>query len=184
MFLEFVAPFVAVGLAELGDKTQLALFLLSSRVKNRFTLWVGAVLGFAFVDGFSVVLGAYAGSLLPLDAVKSLSGALFILFGILMIRGGCDDCNGKKSFFKSPLLSSFALISVSEFGDKTQVAAGVFAAKGSPVLVFLGAISSLAILSALAIWFGARVGEKIDHRKAAYAAGAVFILIGLGSFLA
>jgi len=40
MLQEFIIPFLAIGLAELGDKTQLAIFCLASQTKNIFNCYL------------------------------------------------------------------------------------------------------------------------------------------------
>ena len=47
--LDFFAPFAAIALAELGDKSQLSIFLLSTRTKRHFLLLLGVMCGFALV---------------------------------------------------------------------------------------------------------------------------------------
>ncbi|MBU0762118.1 MAG: TMEM165/GDT1 family protein, partial [Candidatus Altiarchaeota archaeon] len=159
-----------------------ALVFLSTKSKNRFLLWLGAILGFTLVDGLSVVFGSFAGEFLPLKAVKFVSALAFLFFGVVMLRGGSGVVE-KKIVQGSPLVASFLLIAASEFGDKTQVAAGVFAANNNPYLVFAGSISSLALLSAAAVWFGKKLGDRVNREKIGYISGAVFIVLGVGVFL-
>lgn len=54
-----------IGVAELGDKTQIALLSLSGKYQNRVPLLVGSFLGFAFVDGIAVVFGGAISSFFP-----------------------------------------------------------------------------------------------------------------------
>ncbi|MGV8176067.1 MAG: TMEM165/GDT1 family protein [Methanothrix sp.] len=49
----------AVGLAEIGDKTQLSILLLSSRTREYARLLLGVMLAFLLADGFSILVGSY-----------------------------------------------------------------------------------------------------------------------------
>jgi putative Ca2+/H+ antiporter (TMEM165/GDT1 family) len=68
---------------------------------------------------------------------KIASGAVFIIFGLLTLRAEKEKEEGKLRF-KSSLLSGFALIFMMEWGDKTQIASALFAAKYDPPMVLLG----------------------------------------------
>ncbi len=54
MLQEVLASFLVVGLAELGDKTQISVFLLASQTKRYVELFVGVMLAFLVVDGVAV----------------------------------------------------------------------------------------------------------------------------------
>jgi Ca2+/H+ antiporter, TMEM165/GDT1 family len=56
---------VAVGLAEMGDKTQLSILLLSSRTKEYIQLLLGVMLAFLLADGFAILMLALVDQLLP-----------------------------------------------------------------------------------------------------------------------
>jgi putative Ca2+/H+ antiporter (TMEM165/GDT1 family) len=182
MFSDFFVPFFGVGLAELGDKTQLALLLVSSRVRRRFRLLLGVVLAYFLVDGVAVFLGSWFAGFVSVGLLKVFSGVVFVFLGVLILRGGGEE--GADFFYSSnPFLSGFVLILVAEWGDKTQVAAALFASKYSPLLVLLGAVSALAFLSAAAVYFGGFISERVDRNVMAKVAGVVFILMGLSFIL-
>ncbi|ACJ16748.1 hypothetical membrane protein, conserved [Thermococcus onnurineus NA1] len=78
--------FIAIFLAELGDKTQLATIAFASKYGWK-TAFIGAILGLAAVNLIGAFLGDKLGDVLPLDVVHKLAGGLFIIFGVLMILG-------------------------------------------------------------------------------------------------
>src|SRR5690348_8334810 len=110
-------PFVAISLAEFLDKSQLSLLLLSSKTKNHFHLFLGAMLAFIIVDGVAILLGAWITSLVPISFIRLLSGAFFIIFGILSFRKSHDE-EERIISKKSAFLSGFSLIFAAEWGDK------------------------------------------------------------------
>ncbi|MDP2217991.1 MAG: TMEM165/GDT1 family protein [Methanolobus sp.] len=84
---------------------------------------------------------------------------------------------------KSPFMSGFWLILVAEMGDKTQLAAALFATQYNPLLVFVGVMLALFILSVMAVYLGKIIMDKVDKRTISTIAGIMFILIGASFFL-
>lgn len=82
-----VKSFVLVGLAELGDKTQLSVILFSASCGDTLFVFIGASFAFFLSTAISVILG---------DAIKSkfasyqkeisyIVAAIFIIIGVLLI---------------------------------------------------------------------------------------------------
>ncbi len=181
MMEEVLIPFVAVGLAELGDKTQLAVLCLASKTRKYLQLLAGVMLAFVIADGAAILLGSFVTERVPMLYVKIVSGVVFIVFGILtLLRTKADD---PRCDLKQPFASGFGLVLVSELGDKTQIASGLFAVKFSPVMVFIGVIAALALLSVLAVYMGRFIALRVNRRVISRIAGAVFIVLGILAFL-
>ena len=125
MIQDIFIPFLLVGLAELGDKTQLAVLVLSTKTKQYGSLLAGVMLAFALTDGIAIVLGDFIASVVPLDYVRIFAGILFVIFGVLMLYNRDKDEDNGSYELKSPFVSGFSLILVSEMGDKTQLAAAL-----------------------------------------------------------
>lgn len=180
----FIIPFATIALAELGDKTQISLLVLSSgRRGNRRALLAGAMAAFLLVDGVAVAFGAIAVEVIPMRWIKIASGILFILFGLLSLRTESDDEKKPSgAATMSPFAAAFAAVSLLEWGDKTQVAAALFAAKFHPIAVLAGTLAALAILSAGAIWLGDALSSRINKKVVSRAASAIFIIMGFAAF--
>jgi putative Ca2+/H+ antiporter (TMEM165/GDT1 family) len=170
-------PFVAVGLAEVGDKTQLSVLLLSSRTQEYFKLLMGVLMAFLIVDGLAILLGSWVTAFVPLSLLKLTSAAVFIAFGILILIKNNETAEEEASF-KGAFVSGFSLIFVSEWGDKTQIASALFAAEYGAGLVLVGTMLALALLSIIAIYLGRLISERVDRRFITRAAGVTFIIIG------
>ena len=80
-----ISTFVLLLIAELGDKTQLAVICQAAEFQRPWMVLLGACLALSVVSGISVVLGHLAGSCLPHDAIRYVAGGLFIIMGVLMI---------------------------------------------------------------------------------------------------
>ena len=181
MVQEILIPFVAVGLAELGDKTQLAVLCLASKTRNYLQLLAGVVLAFVIADGLAILLGSFITERVPMLYIKLVSGIVFIVFGILtLLKTRADD---PQCDLRQPFASGLGLVLVSELGDKTQVASCLFAAKYNAVMVFIGVIAALTLLSVLAVYLGRFISLKVNRRLVSRIAGAVFIVLGVMAFL-
>lgn len=81
----FWVVFAGFLLAELGDKTQLATFVLSAKYGTPFQIWLGATLGMAGVNSISALAGGWVRKLIPEAFIKFVGAAVFIIFGLLTL---------------------------------------------------------------------------------------------------
>jgi Ca2+/H+ antiporter, TMEM165/GDT1 family len=79
-----LSTFLLLFVAELGDKTQLA--VLSMTAKHRMPLWVflGATLALALVTGLGVLGGELLTRFVPEVALRKIAALLFVGMGLLM----------------------------------------------------------------------------------------------------
>lgn len=79
-----LSTFALLFVAELGDKTQLA--VISMTAKHRAPLWifVGATLALAAVTGMGVLGGELLTRFLPEMALRRAAAVLFVIVGLLM----------------------------------------------------------------------------------------------------
>ncbi len=87
MFNTFWTTFLTVFLAELGDKTQLATFLLAAKSSHRGLVFLGAAVALVTSSALGVLAGKLVGEYLPLSWIRLASGILFILLGLLILWG-------------------------------------------------------------------------------------------------
>ena len=79
----FFSTFALVFLAELGDKTQLTV-LAQSAVHGRFAVCLAACLALCASTLMAVLLGGFLDRFVSPRAIRLLSGALFLLFGLML----------------------------------------------------------------------------------------------------
>jgi Ca2+/H+ antiporter, TMEM165/GDT1 family len=79
-----LSTFLLLFVAELGDKTQLA--VLSLTAKHKMPLWVflGATLALALVTGLGVLGGELLTRFIPEAALRKVAALLFVGMGLLM----------------------------------------------------------------------------------------------------
>jgi len=89
----FFATFWMVFLAELGDKTQLTV-LAQSAGGNKWTVLLAAVSALSLASFLGVVVGGAMGKWLPERAIRLAGGALFLVFGAVMLFSGLRGGTG------------------------------------------------------------------------------------------
>lgn len=82
-----VSVFAAVFLAELGDKTQLAILGFAAESKALVAVFVGAAAAMVASTLLAVVLGGVIATYVPPKTVHLVAGTAFILIGVLMLLG-------------------------------------------------------------------------------------------------
>jgi len=82
----FFSTFSLIFLAELGDKTQLALMSQSATSADRWTIFYAGVTALTLTTALGVIAGDLIRRFVPDERyVKLAGGLLFLIFGTLMI---------------------------------------------------------------------------------------------------
>ena len=77
--------FVTLFLAELGDKTQLAIITMSANTESKVAVFIGASLALVIVSLLAVLFGAALTQIIPVEWLQRIVAAAFILIGVLML---------------------------------------------------------------------------------------------------
>ena len=80
-----ISTFTLLLLAELGDKTQLAVISQAAKFRSPVMVLVGAVLALMLVTALGVGIGQICAECLPRDLIRWLAGGAFIVMGVLML---------------------------------------------------------------------------------------------------
>ncbi|WP_456447282.1 TMEM165/GDT1 family protein [Thiolapillus sp.] len=179
--LALLTSYSLIGLAEFGDKSQLVCLVLAARYRARPVL-LGAVLAFALLNLLAVVFGATLASWLPQRLVVVVVGLLFLGFGWHALRQKEEEQVLPEEDVRSDrslLLSTLLLIALAEFGDKTQLAVAGLASANPPLAVWLGATLALATTSALGVWAGRALLQKVPILLLHRISGGLFLIVGV-----
>ncbi len=79
--------FGAVFLAELGDKTQLAILAMKSKGFSGWGLFVGSMIAFAVLTALAIFFGGWLQTKIPIEMIQKIAAGSFIVIGILMWFG-------------------------------------------------------------------------------------------------
>ena len=175
--IPFASSLELVALAELGDKTQLAAVTLSAK-QSPISVFLGAILAFAVVDGLSALLGGALGAFLPMSWISFGSGLVFIFFGVYTLLSGNEEgVEVKDRGF--PFLTSFSLVALMELGDKTQFAVVALASQYDQMMVFLGMMLAFALVTGLGVLLGATLLKRLPTKYLRVGSSALFLLFGV-----
>lgn len=83
----FLSAFVTIFLAELGDKTQLAVITMTSKTNSVLSIFLGASLALILVTLLGVFLGNFVNQYVPAEWLQRIVATAFIIIGVLMLWG-------------------------------------------------------------------------------------------------
>lgn len=194
MTFEFAVAATAFALifpVELPDKTFVATLVLATRFRP-LLVWIGVVAAF-FVQ---TLVAAFAGALittLPRTPVVLVSGLLFLVGGIVLLRGAgradAEEAETEAEFEQvaaregarhgfHAVTTSFLVLFLAEWGDLSQIlTANLVARYGEPLSVGVGAFLGLAVVSALGAAAGRQLLSWIRLSTIRRVGGAVCLLL-------
>ena len=83
----FLTTFGTIFLAELGDKTQLAAIMMTSKTKLPLSVFIGASLALCLVTLVGVLFGEGLIAVIPEHILKRGAALAFIVIGLWMFFG-------------------------------------------------------------------------------------------------
>lgn len=177
-----IQSFLAVFLAEFGDKTQLALVLLSCFHPRPLLVFIAASLAFCISCLIGALAGNFLASSIPLHFVHLVSGLLFVFFAI---QGFYHARNlEQEEECDAPVFPFFTIVSavfMAEMGDKSQLVTFGLAASYGFYTVLLGTSLALILNAGLAVLLGTYL-QRLSHQTKIlvnYFSALFFLGIGL-----
>ncbi len=175
-----LSTFSLISLAEIGDKSQLVCMTLAARHRH-WPVILGATVAFLILNVLAVLFGSGVAAWVPEQVIAAIVALLFGAFGIHTLRNQDDgesvevvERPGHSIFF-----TTFLLILVAEFGDKTQIAIAGLAGSMAPLPVWIGATLALVMVSALGVWAGRTVLQRLPLHWLHRVSGGIFLLFAL-----
>lgn len=86
-----LSSFCILFLAELGDKTQLAVFTLVTQNKRPISVFIGASFALTLVTFIGAFFGNIVTKYIPTYILKLLSGILFLVIGAFIIKDAIPE---------------------------------------------------------------------------------------------
>jgi putative Ca2+/H+ antiporter (TMEM165/GDT1 family) len=83
----FLTTFGTILLAELGDKTQLATIMMTSKTRLPLSVFTGASLALCLVTLAGVLFGEGLIAVVPQNILKKVAALAFIAIGVWMFLG-------------------------------------------------------------------------------------------------
>ena len=170
----------AVGLAEIGDKTQLLALLLVARFLAPWSILWGILVATLINHGVSAWLGTALADMLDPQTLTITVGFAFLAIGIWLLKPDDDEALNADNVRYGVFMTAFVLFFVAEIGDKTQVATVLLGARFDDVLaVTLGTTLGMVAANAPVLWVGHRFCRDLPLKTIHGVASLLFIAIGL-----
>jgi putative Ca2+/H+ antiporter (TMEM165/GDT1 family) len=174
----FIASFIFVVLAEMGDKTQLLAMAFATRYSASKVL-IAVFLATILNHTLAVAVGHFLTVVIPLEIISFVAALSFIVFGLWTIRG--DTLHGedqKKSRF-GPIATVAIAFFLAEMGDKTQLATISLAVEYQNMLnVLMGTTLGMVVSDGIGIIIGIVMRKHIPEKMIKWFSAVVFILFG------
>lgn len=175
----FIASFLFVLLAEMGDKTQLLAMAFAAKYDAHKVL-IAVFIATLLNHSLAVVVGRFLTTVIPMDIISLIAAASFILFGLWTIRGDKLEGEDKKASRFGPIITVGIAFFLAEMGDKTQLATISLAVKYNNMLgVLMGTTLAMVVADAIGIVVGVVMRRHIPEKSIKWFSAIVFILFGL-----
>ena len=198
----FFSVFGLIFVAELGDKTQLAVITQTCKYRRPWAVFVGASTALGLVTALGVVGGQVLGRFLPDDLLRIAAAMMFVVVGLLIAReaakadGGSaneDRCQSacepsENGWGEGASISTwswhafgatFGLLFLAELGDKTQLAVLSLASRhGDAWAVLAGGVVALSAVTVLGVVSGQMLCRLVPQRLLLWFSAAVFVAMG------
>ena len=175
----FIASFIFVVLAEMGDKTQLLAMAFATRY-SAYKVLLAVFLATLVNHALAVVTGRFLTTVIPMDIISFVAAFSFIVFGLWTIRGDKLEGEDKKESRFGPIVTVGIAFFLAEMGDKTQLATISLAVKyQSMINVLMGTTLGMIVADAIGIIVGIVMRKHIPERIIKWVSAGIFILFGL-----
>ena len=174
------SSFLLIFAAEIGDKSQLVCMALAARYRAS-PVMLGSALAFFMLNTLAVVFGAAIANWLPELYIFVVVAILFSVFGVHALHIEEDNNNEAAEIRtdRSILIGTFLLITVAEFGDKTQLAVVALSSTSLPIAVWFGSTVALITTSALGVWAGRTILQRVPITLLHRISGMIFISLAV-----
>ena len=175
----FFVSTLVVGLAEIGDKTQILSLMLAARFLRPVPIIFGIF--FATIANHSAagLAGTFFGDVLSGPWMRWILGLSFLSVAVWALfpdkYEGDDRAISRSGAFTATLCAFF----IAEISDKTQIATVGLAARFEQFYpVVIGTTLGMMLANIPAVLIGDRIAEKLPIREIRIAAAVVFAALG------
>ena len=173
-----------VGLAEIGDKTQLLAFLLAAKFRKPLPIVLAIFVATIANHAFAAAVGAWITSMLGPDVLRWVLGVSFLAMAAwTLIPDKLDEDETKLAKY-GVFLTTLIAFFMAEMGDKTQVATVALAARYQDIVsVVLGTTFGMMLANVPAVYLGDRIANRVSLRLVHGIAALVFAMLGVATLL-
>jgi putative Ca2+/H+ antiporter (TMEM165/GDT1 family) len=175
----FLVSLTTVGIAEIGDRTQLLSLVLAARYRKPLPIIAGILCATLANHGAAGFIGLWFGTQLKPKTLETVVAVSMIAMALWTLKPdkleeGAGSISAAGAFFAT--LTSFF---IAEIGDKTQIATmALAAAYPNLAAVVLGTTLGMLAANAPVVFLGKAFAERLPMKAIHYAASALFLILG------
>ena len=188
-----LSTFGLVFVAELGDKTQLAVMAQTCKFHQPWPVFAGGSLALTAVTALGAAGGQVVGQFVPAALIRAIAAVAFVVMGVLIWREAaksqdavcvddlaCEIDAGRISPWNWKAFgTTFTLLFFAELGDKTQLAVLGLSCKQSAWLVFAGGALALTVVTGLGVAGGEQLTKWIPEKLLLKISAGAFVVMGV-----
>ncbi|MFM0012026.1 TMEM165/GDT1 family protein [Paraburkholderia sediminicola] len=177
----FLISTSVVGLAEIGDKTQLLSLVLAARYRKPIPIILGVFVATLINHGASGALGAWLASVLSPGILNWAVVASFAVMAVwILVPDKLDDADAVLTKNSMGVFGTTALtFFLAEMGDKTQIVTIALAARFHEFFgVVAGTTLGMMLANVPVIYLGHRFADRLPTKAVHILAAVIFVVLG------
>ncbi|MEI5997634.1 TMEM165/GDT1 family protein [Paraburkholderia bengalensis] len=177
----FLVSTSIVGLAEIGDKTQLLSLVLAARFRKPVPIVLGVLVATLINHAGSGALGAWLASVIHPHVMNWAVVASFALMAVwILIPDKLDEAEAVTTKHSMGVFGTTALtFFLAEMGDKTQIVTIALAARFHEFFgVVLGTTLGMMLANVPVIYLGHRFADRLPTKAVHVLAAIIFVVLG------
>jgi putative Ca2+/H+ antiporter (TMEM165/GDT1 family) len=176
----FLISTMLVGLAEIGDKTQILSLMLAARFQRPLPIIFGIFFATLANHAAAGLVGMFFGRLITGPWMRWILGISFLSVAVWALFPDKYAGDGKAISRAGAFTATLVTFFLAEIGDKTQIATIGLAARFElfyPVVI--GTTIGMMLANIPAVIIGDRIADRLPVRGIRVAAAVVFAILGV-----
>jgi Ca2+/H+ antiporter, TMEM165/GDT1 family len=175
----FLVSTMVVGLAEIGDKTQILSMMLAARFQRPLPIIFGILFATIANHAAAGLVGKYFGDLLSGLWMRWILGLSFLSVAAWAFFPDKYEGNDRTFSRWGAFISTLVAFFIAEIGDKTQIATVGLAARFEQFYpVVAGTTLGMMLANVPVVLLGNKVADKLPVKAIRITAAAAFAVIG------
>jgi putative Ca2+/H+ antiporter (TMEM165/GDT1 family) len=176
----FVVSTAVVGLAEIGDKTQILSLMLAARFQRPVLIIFGILFATLANHVAAGLAGTFFGSLLSGPWMRWILGTSFLSVAVWALFPDSYEGGDKEIGRAGAFLSTLCAFFLAEIGDKTQIATIGLAARFEAFYpVVIGTTLGMMLANIPAVLLGHKLANNLPVKAIRIVAALVFAVLGV-----
>jgi putative Ca2+/H+ antiporter (TMEM165/GDT1 family) len=181
----FLVSTLVVGLAEIGDKTQILSLMLAARFLRPVPIIFGILIATLLNHAAAGLAGTVFGNLLAGSVLRWVLGVSFLGVALWALIPDRYEGDPKQTSGYGAFITALVAFFIAEIGDKTQIATVGLAARFEQFYaVVLGTTLGMMLANIPAVLIGNRIADKLPLKPIRIAAAVVFAGLGVLTLVA